>query len=44
MNSAFHINPKLAAVTSSCGAVGATPMGANAQTADVASLAERCVR
>jgi hypothetical protein len=44
MRSAFHINPKLAAVTFPCGAVGATRMGANAQAADNASLAERCMR
>jgi hypothetical protein len=44
MTSAFHINTKLAAATFACGSVGATRMGANALTADDASLAERCVR
>ncbi len=43
MNGAFHNNPKLAADTFACGSVGATRMGANALTADDASLAERCV-
>ena len=44
MTRAFHINHKLSVATVRCEASGATRMGANAQPADVASLAERCMR